>query len=149
MKIIVPGILGHPPVNKTMPAVTMPTTALSIISPLRKPPAINTGMPRNINTTVPVTAINTVNEGYGSMVSDEWIADLGAMECWNVFNKIVVVFKINGLCLEGKIKYIPFELLAEWARDPRGERKIERAVREAEEVFINAYLKGLVNSANY
>ena len=73
-------------------------------------------------------------------ISDgEWIADLGAMTCRNYVNSIVVVFEKKGKILTGKIKDMPFELVEKWAALPHGEKNIQNAVMEAEEVFLRAY----------
>ena len=76
-----------------------------------------------------------------TMAHDEWIADLGAMTCWNINNKIVVVFESWGSTLSGKLKYIPMALFACWAAEPHGERKIKKAIMEAEEVFLRVYFE--------
>ena len=76
-----------------------------------------------------------------TITSDEWIADVGAMMCRNVSNKIIVGFERSGKTLTGKIKDMPMELMAKWAGEPEGEMKIQKAVMEAEEVFLRAYFE--------
>jgi hypothetical protein len=76
-----------------------------------------------------------------TITSGKWIADLGAMKCRNIFNNIVVVFEKKGKALIGKIEYIPMELFARWAEKPDGEKYVEKAVTEAEEVFTRAYIE--------
>ena len=76
-----------------------------------------------------------------TIASSEWIADVGAMMCRNVSNKIIVGFEKRGKTLNGKIKDIPMELFARWAGEPGGEMKIQKAVMEAEEVFLRAYFE--------
>jgi len=71
-----------------------------------------------------------------TITNGEWIADLGTMTCRNITNNIVVEF---GKDLNGKIKDIPMNLLTKWSADPHGERNIQKAVLEAEEVFLRAY----------
>jgi hypothetical protein len=74
-----------------------------------------------------------------TIASREWIADLGAMVCRNIDNKIIVVFEKNGNNLSGKIKDIPMKLFSRWAAEPNGETHIKNTVKEAEEVFLRAY----------
>ena len=76
-----------------------------------------------------------------TIASDKWIADLGTMTCHNVTNKIIVVFEKSGKTMAGKIKDMPMELMAKWAAEPEGEMKIQKAVMEAEEVFLRAYFE--------
>ena len=71
-----------------------------------------------------------------TITNGEWIADLRAMTCRNIINNIVVEF---GKDLNGKIKDIPMSLFTKWSADPHGERNIQKAVMEAEEVFLRAY----------
>ena len=40
-----------------------------------------------------------------NITDEEWIADLGAMMCRNVSNKIIVVLEKSGKTMEGKIRY--------------------------------------------
>ena len=75
------------------------------------------------------------------ITKEEWIADLVSMTCRNINNKIVVVFEKFGKAINGKIKDIPMDLFAKWAADPHGERNIQKAVMEAEEVFLKAYIE--------
>ena len=76
-----------------------------------------------------------------TIASGEWIADLRAMTCRNYINKLVVVFEKKGKALFGKINYMPMELLEKWALEPHGEKNMENAVMEAEEVFLRAYIE--------
>jgi hypothetical protein len=83
-------------------------------------------------------------EGSGNMIritDGKLIADLGAMTCRNIENGIVVSFIQKGNIFEGKLQDMPFELLGTWAALPDGERKIRRAVEEAEEVFLRAWFE--------
>jgi hypothetical protein len=74
----------------------------------------------------------------------KWIADLGAMTCRNIENGLVVSFIKKDKILEGKLQDMPFELLGTWAVLPDGERKIRRAVEEAEEVFLRAWFEAKI-----
>ena len=76
-----------------------------------------------------------------TITGEEWIADLGTMTCKNISNNIVIVFIKNGGILEGKLKYIPMELLDYWTETPHGERLIQKAVIDAQEVFLRAYFE--------
>ena len=76
-----------------------------------------------------------------TITDGEWIADLGTMTCRHVQNKIEVSFELNGKVLQGKIKYIPIALMDRWARARYGERMIQQAVFDAQEVFMRAYFE--------
>jgi hypothetical protein len=76
-----------------------------------------------------------------TIAGGNWIADLATMTCRNYANNIVVIFGKNGKTLQGKIKDIPMELFEKWAVEPNGERNIQNAVMEAEEVFLRAYFE--------
>jgi len=54
---------------------------------------------------------------------------------------MIVEFHRKGKTYIGKIRDMPLELLEEWARLKHGERKIHRAVLEAEEVFTRAIIE--------
>ena len=75
------------------------------------------------------------------IINGEWIADLGAKKCRNLLNGVVVVFKKRGRFYQGKVEYIPDGLMAEWASGLNGARKIEKAVMEAEVVFMRAFFQ--------
>jgi hypothetical protein len=79
-------------------------------------------------------------DGRGTMIritDGKWIADLGAMTCRNIENRMVVAFKQKGNIFEGKLQDMPFELLGTWAALPDGERNI----RQAEEVILRAWFE--------
>jgi hypothetical protein len=83
----------------------------------------------------------------GTMINitdGKWVADLGAMICLNIENRIVVSFKQNGNILEGKLQDMPVNLLEKWAALPQGEKYIRQAVEEAEEVFLRAWLEAKI-----
>lgn len=72
--------------------------------------------------------------------SNEWVADIVTMTCSNKTNNIVVVFEILERILIGKIKNIPLELVNKWTNEKKGETNINNAIKEAEEIFLKAYL---------
>ena len=76
-----------------------------------------------------------------TIAQGEWITDLAAMTCWNIDSNILVGFERTGNVLLGKIKNLPVELLEQWADEPHGERNMEKAVMEAEDVFLRAYFE--------
>jgi hypothetical protein len=78
-----------------------------------------------------------------TITNEKWIADLGAMMCRNIENRIVAGFERKGKTLEGTLRDKPVELLESWAALADGERKIQRAVEQAEEVFM-----GMAGDAN-
>ena len=69
----------------------------------------------------------------------EWIADLGAMLCRNINNGIVICFEWQGKAITGKIKDMPIELFEQWAIVRKGHKFMQKAVMEAEEVFLRAF----------
>ena len=81
-----------------------------------------------------------------SIVSDEWIVDLGAMACRNINNKIVITFEKKGKALLGKIKDMPIEMIIELAGKPDGHKYMRKAVKEAEKVFCKAYHENMIES---
>ena len=76
-----------------------------------------------------------------NICNGEWIADLGSMTCKNINNGIIVEFKPCGKTYEGKIKDMDMDLFAEWAKLPDGERLVQKAVMDAEEVFLRAVIE--------
>ena len=69
----------------------------------------------------------------------DWVADLDDMTCRNINNRITVSFENSGGMLIGKIKLIPLKLMQNWMRFPNSNKLIEKAVLEAENVFLKAY----------
>lgn len=67
---------------------------------------------------------------------DDWIAYLGSMTCKNRRNGIIVEFTPCGKAYVGKIKDIPMNVFAKWAKLPDGELHVQKAVAEAEIVFL-------------
>jgi hypothetical protein len=76
-----------------------------------------------------------------SITDGKWIADLGAMTCRNVENRVIVGFRKKGKTFEGKLQDMPVDLLEKWAALPDGERHIRQAVEEAEGSFYGHGLK--------
>jgi len=76
-----------------------------------------------------------------TIAQGEWIADLGTMVCRNINTRMVVSFERQGKTIAGKIKDMPMELFEQWAMISNGEKLIEKAVMEAEEVFLRAYFE--------
>ena len=66
------------------------------------------------------------------ITNGEWIADLGAMTCWNINSRIVICFEKKRGVISGKLKNIPIRLFVQWAMEPHVERMIQKAVMEAE-----------------
>jgi hypothetical protein len=83
-----------------------------------------------------------------SITTGKWIADLEAMTCRNIENRIVVTFTRKGKTFEGKLQDMPAELLERWAVLPGGEKYIRQAVEEAEEVFLRAWIEGRIEGDN-
>jgi hypothetical protein len=69
------------------------------------------------------------------IVDDEWLVDTEAMLCSNSFTKIVVGFTKNGETYVGKIKDMPMELTIRLAKLKDGDKLIQKAVLDAEEIF--------------
>jgi hypothetical protein len=81
-----------------------------------------------------------------TMANGEWIADLGAMCCWNITTNMVIAFEKRGKTLYGKIKDMPMDSFSKWAAELHGGRKIKNAVMEAEEVFLRAYFENKIEN---
>jgi hypothetical protein len=72
-------------------------------------------------------------------LSQKWIVDLKNFTCLNSENQIAIVFEKKGNSLRGKIKEIPITLLNEWTDYPDINKRIRKALIEADEAFFNAY----------
>jgi len=70
------------------------------------------------------------------IVDDEWLVDTEAMLCSNSLTKIVVGFVRNGETYIGKIKDMPMELTTRLAKMKNGDKLLQKAVMDAEEVFM-------------
>ena len=79
-----------------------------------------------------------------TIAQGEWIADLGAMLCRNINNGITVCFERHKKTFLGKIRYMPVELMEQRAMLANGEKLIQNAVMEAEEVFLRAYVESCI-----
>jgi hypothetical protein len=75
-------------------------------------------------------------------IKEKWIADTKKMNCKNINNNIVVTFEKLGINLTGKIKNLPLELIYKWTSEKNIEFNIRNTMKEAEEIFINAYFQG-------
>ena len=60
-----------------------------------------------------------------TIMQGEWIADLVAMTCRNINNRITVGFERRGKTYIGKIKDMPVELMRQWAKLPNGHKLIQ------------------------
>jgi hypothetical protein len=67
---------------------------------------------------------------------EEWIVDSEAFTCKNNLTKIVVGFTKNGDTYMGKIMDIPLELMARLAKMKDGDLFLQKAVLDAEEIFL-------------
>jgi hypothetical protein len=76
-----------------------------------------------------------------TIANGEWIADLGDMTCRNINTKMVVVFEKQGKAFLGKIRDMPIEIMEQWAKLEHGERLVQKAVTDAEDVFLRAYFE--------
>jgi len=74
-------------------------------------------------------------------IKGKWIADIRTMKCRNTTNNIVVLFEKMGINLTGKIKNLPLELIYKWTFEKNIEFNIRNTMKEAEEIFINAYFQ--------
>ena len=82
-----------------------------------------------------------VEENNVTTVNTEWVADVVTMTCKNTTNNIVVIFEKLGKNLTGKIKDLPLELINKWTIEKNVEINIREALKEAEKIFMKAYLE--------
>ena len=75
------------------------------------------------------------------IMDGNWIADLQNKKCRNLVNGIIVAFEKNGKFYRGILEYIPETLMFELANELDGKKKIEKAIMEAEEVFMKAFFQ--------
>jgi hypothetical protein len=73
-----------------------------------------------------------------TIAGGEWIADLGNMTCWNINTKIVIEMHKSSKTYIEKVKEMPVQLMAEWAKFKHGEHRIKKAIEEADKVFLTA-----------
>ncbi len=76
-----------------------------------------------------------------TIANGEWIADLHTMTCRNILNKVIVTFEVKEQFPQGKISYIPMDLLSKLAIQPNGDKALEKMAMEAEEVFLRVYFE--------
>jgi bifunctional pyridoxal-dependent enzyme with beta-cystathionase and maltose regulon repressor activities len=76
-----------------------------------------------------------------TIVGGEWIADLGTMICRNIITRMVVEFEKSGTGYVGKVKDMPLEIFAQWAKKEHSERLMKKAVAEAEVVFLRTVIE--------
>jgi len=76
------------------------------------------------------------------IVGDEWLVDIEAMLCSNNLTKIVVGFTKIGKAYTGKIKDMPMELTARLSKMKDGDLLLQKAVMDAEEVFLREMFEG-------
>jgi hypothetical protein len=69
------------------------------------------------------------------IVDDEWLVDTEAMLCSNNLTNIVVGFEKRGETYIGKIREMPMELTTRLAKMKDGDKLLQKAVMDAEEVF--------------
>jgi hypothetical protein len=72
------------------------------------------------------------------IIDDEWLVDTEAMLCSNSLTKIVLGLTKNGETNVGKIKDMPMELTIKLAKMKNGNKLLQKAVMDAEEVFRNS-----------
>ena len=70
------------------------------------------------------------------IVGDEWFVDTETRLCSNNLTKTVVGFVRNGEMYTGKIKDMLSELLIRLAKMKDGDLLLQKAVLDAEEVFL-------------
>jgi len=75
-----------------------------------------------------------------AIINGEWIADFKDMICLNMKNKIKVCFERKGHSLIGKIWHIPNELMEQFEKFPGKSKLIQDTIKEAEKVFLKAYI---------
>jgi len=67
---------------------------------------------------------------------------VAAMTCRNTTNNIVFKYEKLGNSLMGNIIDLPLELINKWTVEKTVEINIRNAIKEAEEIFLKAYLEG-------
>ena len=84
---------------------------------------------------------NEENLSMINIIQGEWIADLGGKVCRNINKKITVCFERRGKTYIGKVKDMPLELMEQWAKIPDGYKLFRKTVKEAEKVYLRAYIE--------
>ena len=72
---------------------------------------------------------------------NKWVTDLEAMTCCNMNNGIIICFEKTEKTFLGKIKYMPIQLIKQWAELREGYKLLQNAVTEAEKEFFRAYIE--------
>jgi len=70
-----------------------------------------------------------------TIIDDEWLVDTEAMLCSNNLTNIVVSFVKSGDTYFGKLKDMPMEMTIRLAKMKDGDKLIQKAVMDAEEIF--------------
>ena len=70
-----------------------------------------------------------------TIVGNEWLVDTEAMLCSNNLTKIVVRFEKRNETYVGKIKDMPIELTIRLAKMKDGDKLLQKAVMDAEEIY--------------
>ena len=76
-----------------------------------------------------------------SITHGEWIADLGAMTCWNINNGITVNFELKCGMPAGKINKLPLNFFDQWDEKHNEGKSLQNFIEEAEEIFMTAYFE--------
>jgi hypothetical protein len=71
--------------------------------------------------------------------NEGWIVDLEDLTFMNTNTKIVVEMEKNEKAYIGKIKTLPIEIMEKLSRIKDGELIIQKAVIDAEEIFMKTY----------
>jgi len=69
------------------------------------------------------------------IVGDEWLIDTETLLCKNNYTEIVVKFEKIGEAYIGKIKDMPMELTIKLSKMKDGDKLLQKAVMDAEEIF--------------
>jgi hypothetical protein len=80
-------------------------------------------------------------------VPGAWKVNLAEMTCRNTFTKIEIEFVKNREGFDGKIKFMPMDLLEKCSKNQFGEYYIREAIMDAQVAFLRAYYKNDLNNA--
>ena len=75
------------------------------------------------------------------IVDDEWLVDTEGLLCSNNLTMIVVGFTKSGNTYIGKIKEMPMELTTRLSKMKNGDKLLQKAVLDAEEIFNREMLE--------
>ncbi|GHV47008.1 hypothetical protein AGMMS49546_36080 [Spirochaetia bacterium] len=76
-----------------------------------------------------------------TIMQGPWIANIAAMTCRNIINKIVVTFTKEEESLIPKIADMPISFLSELAQKENGAQYMYILLAEAEAVFLRTYIE--------